>query len=431
LLLGAGAVLAGLFGRRLPGLYRDTAVMLLNALLLLVAFEAASIVTVTVLRQWGGAEPAAEARLHPELLEQHEVSYYRDSTWSRQFWREHARASVGSHYEPFTVWTSPTFHGRYVNVGPDFRRVTPGSACDDRSQKLFVFGGSATWGYGSPDSGTIPAQLQRLLNADASPVCVTNFGQGAYVSTQELIALMRELQAGRVPDLVVLHDGFNDASVTVQTGRVDEHYQFDEIAARFESRESRDSSVLRPLVQATATYALLRRLHVLRSTVRPGFAQFPVRVPAASVEVFADSVVRVYLANVKILDALARAYGFQYHVFFQPSQFSGSKPLAREERSLAPSFVGAERLVSAVSRRIAAHAARDPHVTHLGSVFDSVTTSIYIDAVHLTPDGNRIIARAIRDVLVAKGLLHPASRAGGAVRPRQRVGRGSSAGMSP
>ena len=39
---------------------------------------------------------------------------------------------------------------------------------------------------------------------------VTNFGETGYVSTQNLIALMLELRAGRRPDVVVFYDGVND-----------------------------------------------------------------------------------------------------------------------------------------------------------------------------------------------------------------------------
>ena len=58
-------------------------------------------------------------------------------------------------------------------------------------------------------------------------VCVRNYGETGWVSTQELIKLMLELKrTGRKPDLVIFYDGANDVYLPYQYGRVDVHNQF-------------------------------------------------------------------------------------------------------------------------------------------------------------------------------------------------------------
>ena len=95
------------------------------------------------------------------------------------------------------------------------------------------------WGTGSPDWGTIPANLQKgLEKLRQGPVCVMNFAESAYVSTQDIIMLLLQLQSGNVPDLVVFYNIAGDISAAYQSGRAGVHANLDEIAARFEGRRS-------------------------------------------------------------------------------------------------------------------------------------------------------------------------------------------------
>ena len=69
------------------------------------------------------------------------------------------------------------------------------------------------------------------------PVCVVNFGESGFVSTQGVIQLILELQSGNIPDLVIFYDGVNDVYAAYQSGRPT-HQNFDKIAAKFEKGKS-------------------------------------------------------------------------------------------------------------------------------------------------------------------------------------------------
>ena len=119
------------------------------------------------------------------------------------YWREFG-VSRRQAYRPYVLWRRHAFSGKTINVDADGVRLTPGAVCGPSSFKVFVLGGSTVWGTGAADWNTLPAHLQtELQRVSARPVCVVNFGESAWVSTQSVLQLLLQLQAGNVPDLVI------------------------------------------------------------------------------------------------------------------------------------------------------------------------------------------------------------------------------------
>ena len=63
------------------------------------------------------------------------------------------------------------------------------------------------WGEGARDDYTIPSWLQRFIYQTTYRARITNFGQEAYVSTQEVLVLFEQFQKGNIPDIVIFYDG--------------------------------------------------------------------------------------------------------------------------------------------------------------------------------------------------------------------------------
>ena len=80
-----------------------------------------------------------------------------------------------------------------------------------------MLGGSSLWGFGA---GTIARSLRWSPASSTSGyrVEVRNLAEIGYVSTQEVVALVRELQAGYRPDLVIFYDGVNDTTSALLEG---------------------------------------------------------------------------------------------------------------------------------------------------------------------------------------------------------------------
>jgi hypothetical protein len=103
--------------------------------------------------------------------------------------------------------------------------------------RVFAFGGATMWGTGSPDWETIPAYLQAGLEARrGKPVCMVNFGESSFVSTQEVIQLLLQLESGNVPHLVIFYDGINNIYAAYQSGQAGVHENLDPIAAKLQTR---------------------------------------------------------------------------------------------------------------------------------------------------------------------------------------------------
>jgi hypothetical protein len=131
-------------------------------------------------------------------------------------------SELGFTYQPWVQFSEAVYRGKLVNVDVDpmgfpIRRtinrghVPPGG----KVIRVFVFGGSTTFGYNVSDEHTWPSYLSAILNeravASGEPVAVeiTNYGRAYYDTSQETVLLMHVLKSGQRPDLVLFMDGVN------------------------------------------------------------------------------------------------------------------------------------------------------------------------------------------------------------------------------
>lgn len=373
LLIAAGAVLVALslLGRRALDAYRGLALVGLNTLVLLVAVEGAAMVAL-----WLMPEPAAEPEIGP-------VAYYAAHPWSGPFRREYQRAHTKK-FHPYVMWRTAPFHGEYINVDEDGIRRTEGSRCVEGAYRVFAFGGSTMWGVGSPDWGTIPSYLSAALEQRlGAPICVVNFGEHGWVSTQSLMQLIGEVDAGNVPDLVLFYDGINDTYSAVRNRVAGAHLEIGRFRSRLEEREP-------------AALAWLRQRAVYRLAARVRGAPPAAPAPPLSDEL-AQAVVDTWLNNYRIVATLAREYGFDYRFFWQPNLIVCGRTLTPEEerlrRGLEPEE--ADFVARVYARMRAAVGDGRAKLYDIADVFDGGSAQPYVDWMHLTPDGNREVANAI------------------------------------
>jgi lysophospholipase L1-like esterase len=384
------------FGGRLRHGYKVLAILVLNTLLIAAGLELASR-ALTDVRDAG--KPADQSAPDPR----EKSSYYRDKAWAAQYWREF-KSSRTTQYLPYVVWRRAPFTGATINIDHEGVRRTPGAACGDGSYKVFAFGSSTVWGTGSPDWGTIPAYLQTgLAKRGGRPVCVVNFGESAYVSTQSVITLLTRLQAGDVPNLAVFYDGPNDVYAAFQSGRTTVHENIERIARMFEHHAEAESS---PLAESLDRSALLR---VSRSLVS-WLAQAPppslltYETMGIDRAALADGVVQTYLDNYNLVDALAHQYGFKY-AFFWPAHISaGKKHLTEEEgvlkRAVDPSLA---KLYASVYHTMESRIPRHENLHSMTPIFDGHDSLIWLDDAHVTPAGNELIADGMLRAIDRRG----------------------------
>jgi hypothetical protein len=391
IVIGSLLFLTGLLGEKIKAFYQGAAIILLNTALLLACLEVASIAVARL--------GLVASHWDVTLTRYLELPYYREQEWTESYWRQ-AKAAEAYQYQAYTVWRHKPFVGSLVNVSPEGIRDTPAAVCEDGAYTVYTFGGSSMWGWGSPDWGTIAAYLQIGLEPlIEGPVCVVNFGEDAYVSTQSLVTLILQLQRGNIPDVVVFYDGVNDVYAAYESGQPGVHTMFDHVAGRLEERENG----LMLWLKGTRSFWLAQELvRTFGADAQPASEKPPVVISSADdFDTVAESVADRYLGNYDIVSRLAREYGFRYYFFWQPHLAVGEKALTRHEQEMRSEMDETlAALANAVYREIAAASLEYEGLWYIADVFDDHVVQIWIDAWgHITPEGNELVAREMLSVM--------------------------------
>lgn len=389
--LGGVIILIGFRGSEIKGVHQRVSSVLLNSLLLLFCLELGAIGLVR-----SGLFPTHQARIWARYLD---LPYYRDQEWAEEYWREAGRTDA-YRYEPFVVWRHRPFEGVHINISQQGIRQTPGADCRSDAFKVYTFGGSSMWGWGSPDWGTIASYLQEDLRRLVDrPVCVVNHGQDAYVSTQNLVALMLQLQAGNLPDAVVFYDGVNDVHAAFESGQAGKHYMLNEFAKRVEARENGLFRWMRESRLYWMAEHLVRMSAFGDSLIDR--KKLSVSGNGGDSEQLARSTTKLYLGNYEAVKSLAGAYGFQHFFFWQPHLAAGRKVLTEEERTIKSEMdAGLANFAKKAYAQMKVTAPAYESLWYIADVFSDVQEQVWIDASgHITPDGNRIVSRAMLDLI--------------------------------
>lgn len=336
------------------------------------------------------------------------LKFYQDKPWAKQYWKEHLEAQ---HYEfkPYVAWRKRTYAGQYVNVDANGIRRTANPDCSPAARQIWLFGASTVWGLGARDEDTIASFLAKEYSRSVGPVCITNFGEGGWVSMQEIVEL--ELALKRTPsppDFVLLYDGFSDASAPYYTGRVDVPTDFDQLRQKA-SRDDREPSWA--FLKATNTYRLIQFLMDQLLQMKKDQTA-PANPAVQQLDTYASMAADNYLKNVRLLRSLSEQYGFRYTIFWQPLIFEGNKPLDSYERkvfeAVVPANPGLARLYNKVTDLV--FSAPDPHLVNLTDIFDHSPEEIFIDYGHTNPIGNRLIAERMLETIRRSGIEPESTR---------------------
>jgi lysophospholipase L1-like esterase len=333
-----------------------------------------------------------DARLNADTYEE------KDKSWLKDYYKEFLKQRVS--WEPYVYWRYAPFNGRYINVDERGLRRTwnTGKKLSNvlNIKRIFVFGGSTVWGTGARDDFTIPSFISRILNVqEGLNVEVVNFAQSGYVTTQEVILLLKLLQDGQFPDLVVFYDGINDSFSAFQNGKAgipqNEYNRYLE----FNSGKSFPKSI-KNLISNSATLrvasGVINRLK-RRSTIAKS-ANFPnTNSGKTGTEGYLyNEVVEKYKTNIRFVNELAREFRFKALFYWQPSVFTKDNKTVYEKSQEMARFEVKDALLRI--NRIAGGVSYTNFID-LTNIFKDCKDPLYIDEFHFGEKGNEIIARRI------------------------------------
>ncbi|HEX2619734.1 MAG TPA: SGNH/GDSL hydrolase family protein [Phototrophicaceae bacterium] len=398
LLLASGILLIvlGLTGSQFPikelqKAYQTGAVILLNTILLLLIVELVVTLSINLKYQfvYNGQVIAEGWDVRPDF------PYFQQVSWGKTYWKEHYQRHTD--YRPYVMWRQVAQTGETINIDERGVRLTPGADCQPDAYTVWMFGGSTLWSEGAPDWMTIPAYVQVQLDEQLDrPVCVVNYGEIAYVSTQEVLTLTLLLQQGKqAPDLVIFYDGFNDVFASHQSGVAGTHQNL--------------ATIQRQLVQNSVGTAILNEIissntFQLLSGVVSGGGRADQYGKSDDLETLANDTVKVYLDNEALVAHLADAYGFDYAFFWQPTLFLTNKTLTSIESGILATQNQKwldlnERVYNQI--KTAAGTTGNEHLYYIADLFDDVDGFLWFDYVHIVPEGNALVAQKMVDTLRA------------------------------
>ncbi len=266
--------------------------------------------------------------------------------------------------------------------GPSVGRKQPGE------KRVAVFGGSTTWGFGLRAGQDFPAQLERLLSDDqTASFKVLNLGfnsEGAYSFTQTLNDY-DYLNA----DLVILYSGYNDlglpnyynfrhrSPVFAWTGYLPllPALTIDKISAWRQQANKQNAKVVFTPPQPDGRGEPVTIPPQPKVEAQPSPAQKPPTQGCSSRWQF-------YCQQITRVTELALAKGKRVLIVGEPNlNYEQVEQQLELENMLATRF-GAEPRVRYLS---------------LGRVVDLRDPALCWDAMHLTEEGNRRIAAALRE----------------------------------
>lgn len=258
-------------------------------------------------------------------------------------------------------------------------------------QKIYFFGGSTMWGLGVSESETIPSAF-----AAATGLHSENYGNVGYTSHQSLVLLLQLLQAGHRPNLVVFYDGVNDVAFKCEHGLTPEsHAREPEINSLLRGHDTPSSFTyyFRPVIRLAERVD--REISKSIAKLLGGKSKSaPIRnYDCDTNRDKAQAIAENLVLDWQFAKLLVETFGGKFIAILQPVAFFSRTRLDHIE--FPPNL---EQQYQAVYPLVREKIARDGPFHDLVSALD-VDEVIYTDYNHITPQGNRYVARRIAEIV--------------------------------
>jgi len=279
----------------------------------------------------------------------------------------------------------PNQHSQTININSyGFRGQEILMEKPEDTYRIFVVGGSTTFGIRSPDQNTIPGHLQQNLNEINfdKKIEVINAGIGAITSSDELQLVNTKIVQFE-PDLIIIYDGNND--IVNFPGKTKNKWNDDTITLIWKKHLSfyKTPFVIGGLIQDA-------KASISRPIFNPNF----------------DAIAQIWKSNMITICELGKQQGFHTIVILQPFLGTGNKTLSDfEKENLETKYSTFASQSLHDGYQLLADELNDLenycYVTDdFRNAFDDINESVYFDRVHVGPESNKIIADKMADLVI-------------------------------
>ena len=367
---------------RIAGAYRTLAIMFLNTLLLLLFINLVA----------SGVRSLRERRPFLRDAEDRKMRGYFPHLSDEEFFvflKEH-RTLQHYGYNPWAGVQELPAAGKFLTVSPEGFRLgaRAGQTLKEPWLKVFVYGGSTTFGVGCDNAWTIPSRLEhwlRVLHPDI-PLSVYNWGHSSHYSRQELATFTDHLATGTKPDVAIFLDGVNELQV--------EPENTSQIAMLFDAFQNRRTGLWLPALEETSLgYAVAMAAGKRGQPLARFTSTEPPLRNAASYDFVRHAIA-----------AIARQNGVEAWSFVQPIP-GYRNPFAKHE-FLPDGMIPTRRKRLDDLMRMLEQGLNGDHALSLAGLLEHWQGQPFVDDLHYTEDVNDLIASAI-----AKAVRLPPSAA--------------------
>jgi hypothetical protein len=275
-------------------------------------------------------------------------------------------------YEPWVGFKEKPRIGKFVNISKEGFRYSHRKQANLREDgfKIYVFGGSTTFGYGVDDASTIPAYLEkRITKAHRDKkIQVFNFGRAYYYSTQEMTLLLQLLREGHRPDIAIFIDGWNE--------NLEAPYYTSEMSFLFNAYNYSPDRLKRIVLQEIPLIRYVK--------AKMNIANSKNQIPNKSA--FRNDLVEIrneYLKSREIINMLAAQYQFSAYFFIHPApgyRNSYAKHRFWEQRSAES--------VSAMTKKmeLLESTTNSQNAFSMTDLLNDYRKQPFVDQIHFTPE---------------------------------------------
>ncbi|MFK7974346.1 MAG: hypothetical protein AB8B66_05750 [Rickettsiaceae bacterium] len=290
-------------------------------------------------------------------------------------------------------WDNSPFNSKYINN--DFIDSKNGKLVFRRSWEvntlntpsehvnLYFFGGSTMWGYGARDEYTIPSCVIKILSQEYGiQARAFNFGVLGFQSTQEVISLFKKIHVfdkDRGKKIVIFLDGLND----IWTG--------------LSQSSSMDLMIGKSALRWRFTYSnFIRNALSKLKSIQLLSLIFKVNKDIPYSNHLSREIIKNYKMNQYLSEAICASRNILSLHYWQPLLATKKHLSNYEKKELNFSKIYQKGLsVSKHTCSTISHHISSYKFHNISNIFDKYKTSMYIEPVHYTEEGNRIIATRI------------------------------------
>ncbi|MBA1338418.1 MAG: hypothetical protein FD546_000218 [Pelagibacterales bacterium] len=302
---------------------------------------------------------------------------YKNYDWAEKHFDELNKLSTK--YYDYIGWRRNEFKGQTININEmGYRKNSKkNNTINPVKNEAWFFGGSAIWGTGSPDDKTIPAIFEEF-----SDLTSTNFGESGYTTQQNLNLLIKNYIIGGKPKVVFFYDGVNDISYKCR-----KELDFFSSGRERYIRDQLEKSNLSKLVGPTKDLfkILLNKFNLKNNNFYDCDTN-----PKKS-----NLIVENFIMNWEIAKNIVESNGGIFYPILQPMGYIG-EPNVSHLKLNSNSGTGSQINQFLFMYDKIQNKLREKNLNYidLTKIFNN-NEYYYIDFVHVSPDGNKKIAKSI------------------------------------